>query len=314
MDRISRSSWIALLLSCQPSVAAPLARPEPFSAYTRQVMQGFTVLVHRDVLRHDTDPGSTVRPLEALELELRTINRCVPERLLKTLRPVRIWVEWDDRADPDAGRIFARFQGVTGSAAGWGLAANKLPAKANGIEIISMRGLAELHQPGRGPGRSLLLHELAHALHFQQPARNPQIRAAYAQAMERHLYDTAREARGGTVVPFARANDKEYFAELCCAYLERLNYFPFDRAGLRHHDPAGYRLMESVWGPAPQLEAALKVDAERAAAARLAAARSLNGAGRKKEARQVLADVVATFPETKAANEARRLLDGDKGR
>ena len=40
----------------------------------------------------------------------------------------------------------------------------------------------------------------------------------------------------------------EFFAELTCAYLDRLNYFPATREDLEKHDPTTYKLMQKVWG------------------------------------------------------------------
>src|SRR5262249_49731457 len=45
-------------------------------------------------------------------------------------------------------------------------------------------------------------------------------------------------------------NSHEFFAELTCAYLDRLGYYPHTRADLKKHDPATFKLMESVWGAA----------------------------------------------------------------
>lgn len=61
----------------------------------------------------------------------------------------------------------------------------------------------------------------------------------FRQAVERKLYDPGVHAA---------TNDREYFAKLTCAYLDRMDYFPHTRDELKRHDPKGYELMEKVWG------------------------------------------------------------------
>jgi hypothetical protein len=40
----------------------------------------------------------------------------------------------------------------------------------------------------------------------------------------------------------------EYFAELSEAYFWVNDFYPFVRAELREHDPAGYAAVEAAWG------------------------------------------------------------------
>ena len=58
-----------------------------------------------------------------------------------------------------------------------------------------------------------------------------------------------REEDKGTHNPnYAAQNHLEYFAELTAMYFVGANYFPRDRAGLKAYDPAGYALVETLWG------------------------------------------------------------------
>src|SRR5262249_32284797 len=113
----------------------------------------------------------------------------------------------------------------------------------------SMLALTKEHQPNRDSERIVILHELSHAVHdcFVQYS-NPQVKAAYQQAMERKLYDEVEDQFGRKIRGYAAANEREYFAELSCAYLDKLHYQPFTRDGLKTFDPNGYKLMEAVWG------------------------------------------------------------------
>jgi hypothetical protein len=155
----------------------------------------------------------------------------------------------------------------------------------------------------------VLLHEMVHAVHFQLfGSQNQLIRNAYSQAIDRGLYDQAKDVNGRTVRPYARASEAEYFAEISCAYLNKLHYFPFNREDLYEHDPVGYRLMVLTWGPPGRLNAAIQIDSEKVAGQRLLRARLLSQTGKKQEARTALQDLIETYPATRAAGEARELL------
>jgi hypothetical protein len=279
--------------------------------YHRRVIEGFTVLLDPAALAHNDDPAYKRSPLDVLELELGTIARVLPRRDVLKLQGLLVFVEWDDTSDPDYSKgALAKYYGVSGDVVVWSLNRKKNAAKANNIELLSLKHLAEEHQPGVDSGRSVLLHEMAHAVHHKTWGfANPEIRWAYQQAMDRGLYGTSKDTAGRAVRAYAGANEREYFAELTCAYLNRLAYYPFDRADLKKHDPAGYRLMEHVWGSARTLDAILKVDTERVAAAELAEARRLERDGKADRARRVLTRLVAGYPATKAAAEAQQLLD-----
>jgi hypothetical protein len=290
-----------------PAAAVDLSR---IPGYTLRRIQGFPVLINAEVLRHDNDPRWQRKPTEVLEHELRTVAHVLPERSVRVLRTLTIWVEWDDRRDPDAGRAVAKYYGVLNRRSLWRLAGYKNPLKANNIEIINMRALTAEHQPRSKADRCVLLHEMIHAVHIHRfGPHNAAIRATYRQAMERHLYDQAKDVRGRTVRPYAGVNEAEYFAEISCAFLNKLHYYPFDRNDLMVHDPAGYQLMVRIWGQPEALDAVIRSDAERAAGDRLTRAKHLSRVGRKDEALAALKDLIETYPDTKAAKEGKELRD-----
>jgi hypothetical protein len=138
---------------------------------------------------------------------------------------------------------------------------------------------------------------------------NPHIKAAYRQAMDRKLYDEAENVNGRKIKPYARTNEKEYFAELSCAYLNKLHYFPFNRDDLKKHDPTGYKMMEATWGTRKQIDAAIKVENEKAASKRLEKAKRLQMDKKTEEAVVVLDKLVEYYPDAKAAKEAKGLLE-----
>lgn len=215
-------------------------RPDAVPGYTIQKIQGFTVLLSDEVLKNQETSALERKPLDVLDLELKTITTLMPERDVNRLRNLLIWVEWDEHERPRNGREGMPVAVYYGGHQLHLLAKGKHPLKAKNITILSMQAITEEHQPARDSGRCVILHEMAHAVHDQLlGSDNPQIKLAYRQAMERKLYEPTM---------YASTNDHEFFAEMSCAYFDQLSYFPRTRSQLQQHDPATYKLMASVWG------------------------------------------------------------------
>lgn len=222
--------------------------------YKKQVIEGFTLLVNEEVLKPGNSNGFDRKPLEVLEMELKMITSMLQAKALGVLRNLPIWVEWDERQMMGNGRegnaLAVYYGGHQSSMLRQGLN----PLKANTVVILRMVSLTREHQPKVDSKRCVLLHEMAHAVHHQLFGyENPSIKQAYKQAMERKLYDRSS---------YAATNDAEYFAELTCAYLTRIDYFPHDREGLKKQDKAGFALMEQIWGKASKPLAVQKANRE----------------------------------------------------
>jgi hypothetical protein len=337
---------LAIVLAVSPlTVRAaddkPAAKPkpaEPVPGYQRHVIEGFNLLVHKDVLAHEDDKSFERKPLEVLELELKTIVRIMKDDAVKKLRTLVIWVEWDEEIKLGGGRAVAVYYGGSQAAM---LGKGMHPGKANNVTVLSMKLLTTEHQPKTDSGRCVLLHEMAHAVHYHLVGySNPAVKAAFAQAAERKLYEGQ----------YARTNEHEYFAELTCAYLDRLHYEPHTRDDLKSYDPVGFKVMEAVWGkpkeviqaekaakaekakadkekaaekakatatspsttPGAEDDAARAERLARAAASKLKQGKQLLEAGQAAEARETLAELIKKYPGTPAAAEAAQLLDGQK--
>jgi hypothetical protein len=214
------------------------ALTELVPGYKRHVIEGFNLLVSKEVMAQNEKGEHERKPLEVLELELKIISQIMTPSALRVLRRLVIWVEWNEE-DPQLKTAIAVYYG--GHQAQM-LKEGRHPLKANNITVLRMQKLTAEHQPKRDSGRCVLLHEIAHAVHHQLLGfENGRIKTAYNQALERKLLDR-------TV--YAATNDHEFFAEMTCAYLDRLHYCPHTRADLQKHDPVTYQLMESIWGKA----------------------------------------------------------------
>lgn len=215
--------------------------------YKTYRIQGFTVLVHDDVLA--VPAGKYERePLEVLDRELAVVVRVVNPPAAAALRKLIVWVEWDGSDGIETGRAGSAVAVYrTGSPEAL-TRAGMHPLKSKTVDVVNMKSLTEEHQPKRDSGRCVLLHEFAHAVHDQILGRDEgRIKAAYAQAMERKLYDKKTQ--------YASTSHLEFFAELSCCFLDRLDYFPNTKDDLKSHDPATHKLMEQVWGLAAKKQA-----------------------------------------------------------
>jgi hypothetical protein len=233
---------LALLLLL-PAVA--LAQKDKFAAfdkidgYKRHTVEGFTLVVSDDVARADVSKFDR-KPMEVLELELKMITRIMTAKQVDALRGLPVWVEWEEKLEMTNGR-----SGVAEAVYYGGHQASMLqrgmhPLKAKTVTVLQMKTLTGEHQPKTDSGRCVLLHEFAHAVHDQLLGYdNTGVKAAYAQAMERKLYDKGQ---------YASTNEAEFFAELTCAYFDQLHHFPKTRTELKKHDPVTFKLMEGAWG------------------------------------------------------------------
>src|SRR5207253_74900 len=131
---------------------------------------------------------------------------------------VAIWVEWNEEAKLSSGRAGNALAVYYGGHQAALLAKGMNPLKAKNVTILRMKSLTLQHQPKKESGRCVVLHEIAHAVHDQVLSNdNLNIKAAYKQAMERKLLD--KEA-------YAATNEREFFAEMTCAYYDQLDYYP----------------------------------------------------------------------------------------
>jgi hypothetical protein len=277
---------------------------EPVPGYKYRSIDGFNVLVNKTVLEEDAKSTDRRKPMSVLELELDLLVGELPPRAVVVLRDIPIWVEWDktvevDNNAPRGGRAVACYHPGNTRLQHYSYATLESKVKSNAVEIVSLQLLTAEHQGNRH--RSVLLHEITHAVHHHLFGDdNPHIRAAYQNAMSHGLY--AGE--------YASTNEKEYFAEVSCAYFGHLDYAPHNTEELQHYDPTGYQMMELTWGTPEVIAAAIKVEMNKLAMPKLAHARRLL-ANKKKldDAVALLEAIVKNYPGTKAAADAKKVLD-----
>lgn len=237
-----RSAFTLLVIISLPRAAhssddAPpgaLARFDPTSAYSVETIEGWRIYVNRRLLEDAPELADKARA--ELRRQLQAIVAVVPADKVDALRKTSIWLECFHPKFPCA---------CYHPSADWLRENGFNPDKVDSVDISNAENFVAWtrQQPW------MILHELAHAYHDQVLKHgHPSVRRAYEQAKEGGAYEKVAHVDGRAVRHYALNNDEEYFAEATEAYFGKNDFAPFDRAELKAFDPAGYQLMEEVWG------------------------------------------------------------------
>ncbi|HWD41858.1 MAG TPA: hypothetical protein VG944_23665 [Fimbriimonas sp.] len=205
-------------------------------AYDVQHIAGWTVRVSTPL--EVKQPALWQAARAELTIQLESIARVVPDKPLKSLRTVVIYVH---ASSPET--LCAAFH----PDAGW-LKEHHMEAEmAHCVEIGNAANFVSwtYEQPW------MILHELAHAynaLFLPKGFDNPDVKAAFDAAMKAKRYEAVTHWDGKTVKAYATTNPMEYFSECTEAYFGTNDFFPFVRGELKNADPDGYSLMKKIWG------------------------------------------------------------------
>lgn len=222
------------ILSIALLLAARAAAFEPTDTYTPCAVGGFQVLVHRSALAHTSEYAEAMAELTQ---QLERMAKTLPAGPISTLRTVRIWVEWEAKKHGAAEFHPSR---------DWLVANDYNPEKARCVEINNIRNFVAW---SRRTQPCMVLHEFAHAYHFLVLGHQyAPVRAAWKAATDGGTYARVEFITGGQKRHYALTDDKEYFAELSESYFGKNDFFPFERAELRGHDPVGFAAVENAWG------------------------------------------------------------------
>jgi len=212
------------------------------AAHQTNSIEGWTVLVDERLFA--ADKAATEKALELLRVQLQEIVRVVPPPAVEKLREVTLWFS------PEYPGVKPKAEYHPG--AGWLRDHGRNPAMVKGIEFTDVRNFEA--ETRRMP--NFTLHELAHAYHDRVLAGgfgNAEIKAAYERTKAGKTYEKVERWFGnGRSNTFERAyamtDPMEYFAETTEAFFSRNDFFPFDRAELKLHDPEMEQLLARLWG------------------------------------------------------------------
>ena len=212
------------------------------ASFQTNSIEGWTALVDERLLAEDK--AGTERVLELLRTQLQEIVHVVPPASVVKLREVRLWFS-------------PEYPGVKPTAeyhpdARWLRDHGRDEAMARGIEFTNLRTFEA--ESRRMP--NFTLHELAHAYHHRtlpDGFGNTEIKAAYDRAKTSGSYEEVERWFGNgrpntRERAYAMSNPMEYFAESTEAFFSRNDFFPFDHAELKRHDPAMEQLLAKLWG------------------------------------------------------------------
>lgn len=204
--------------------------------YARRGLRGFDVRVHPALLPDGDGAEVGGRALDALERDLAAVVDRAPAAAVARLREVPIYLSVADPVTPCA---------CYHPSAAWLERHGYDRAKARSVELAN----ASRYLEDRALQPSLILHELAHALHDRHLRdAEPRIAAALEAAGASGVYDDVLRSSGARGRHYALTNAAEYFAETSEAYLGVNDFWPFVRAELSDADPGGARLVEELWG------------------------------------------------------------------
>jgi hypothetical protein len=228
---------------------------QPTSDYTKLEIQGFEVWAERRLLQ---DPKQAQQVKTQFDQTLKQVTELTTPKQLAVLRKIKIWLSRRSLVDMQSDGSFdisGKGQNLKAvKASGWYISGDAAtlrhygqnPDKANSVEIGNITEF--LKYPAKSQ-LSLVLHELAHGYHYEVLGEaNLPVIAAHQEAVQHKIYEVIEFKSGKPTNTYAAKNPYEYFAELSVAYLARNDEFPYDRSHLAEHDPAGYRLMQQVWG------------------------------------------------------------------
>lgn len=203
--------------------------------YTSQSVEGWSVRVSDTLMKEE--PQKTKRALVLLADQLRIVKEVLPESAVRQVIHVPIWFSPKYKGFGPTGEYHP--------GADWLSKQGRHPALHRSIEFTNIPIFER--EVKRMP--VLVLHELAHAYHDQVLGfDNEEVKMAFETAKNNGSYDAVLRGNGKTERAYAMSNEREYFAETSEAYFGRNDFYPFDRAELKRHDPRMAELLGQLWG------------------------------------------------------------------
>lgn len=222
--------------SFEPNSVQTVDFQNPPRAYLRH--PGSSPIFYEEGLQKG-DPALAAAALAKLSSELDAVFSALPAHTHRQLRAVPVYLMWGERSPLGGIKGGMRYVNPGSKNPLWD------PRWQGGVVVYS----ADTLMRDRLWTRKALTHEMAHAWSLSRlKSKDPIMYVPWENAARQGLYSQVKDYAGRTVPSaYAGKNQLEYFAELSAAYFVGLNYHPFDRQGLMRHDPAGYRMVESVW-------------------------------------------------------------------
>jgi len=204
----------------------------PTSKYKQRQIEDWNVYVSPQL---EEKMALSKESLKLLGHKLHMVKRYVPEKALKQLQKVAIWVELENPNTPYM--TYHCFKKTLQSQ-------HQNPDKLGAVEIGNVTNFMQWSflQP------FMLLNQLARAYHDKVLGHdNTEIKAAHQQAVKSEKYDLVLRFDGQYVRHPALADEKEYFAEMSEAYYGVNDHYPFIQFELKQYDPNACDLLTKLW-------------------------------------------------------------------
>lgn len=215
--------------------------------YATYEYKGFTYKFKKDVIGTD----AAKKAMTKVQKDIDQILTIIPDEAVKVMQKKPIWFEENNTKNTSAAWYHR--------GAGSGLSFGGLAAKEKCVEITNYKYYVDWtaqNQP------FMVLHELCHLYHDQGLGgdANSDINMAYNNAKNKGLYKTyyyrtsLSDQKGtayeesGTNKCYCMNDAWEFFSEMSEAYWGENDYFPFNYAQLKQHDPVAFSVMEKIWG------------------------------------------------------------------
>ena len=209
--------------------------------YEKRAINGWNVYLSKKVLEKES--AVTERALKFLAVQLAEIISVVPAAAVTELQKVPLYF------NPEYPGVRPRAEYHPD--ADWLRENGRDPGMAKAVEFTNTTIFEQ--EVNRMP--NFALHELAHAYHhrvLRLSFANPQVRAAYQKAKSSGKYDRVERHLGNGrpntfESAYAMTTPQEYFAETSEAFFSTNDFFPFNRAELKQHDPEMFSLLRELW-------------------------------------------------------------------
>ena len=215
-----------------PAAASGSGAYIPTCGYKRCQIEGWTVYVSPQLEKLKALSQETVK---LLRHKLHMVKRYVPEKGLKELQKVAIWVELENPNVP-----YMTYHSSEEALK----SQHQNPDKLRAVEIGNAKNFMRwaFLQP------SMVLNQLARAYHARVlGCDNAEIKAAYQQAVKNGKYNLVLRFDGQYVRHPALTDPKEYFAEMTEAYFGVNDFYPFLQFELKQYDDEIYKLLAKLW-------------------------------------------------------------------
>ncbi|MHC4734613.1 MAG: hypothetical protein ACYTDW_09160, partial [Planctomycetota bacterium] len=204
----------------------------PTSKYKQRRIEGWNVYVSPQL---DKWMALSKESLKLLRHKLHMVKRYVPEKALKQLQKVPIWLELENPNVP-----YMTYHCCKETLK----SQHQNPDKLGAVEIGNVKNFMKwsfLQQ-------FMVLNQLARAYHDKVLGYdNAEIKAAHEHAVRNDKYDLVLRFDGRYFRHPALTDEKEYFAEMSEAYYGVNDHYPFIQFELKQYDPNACDLLAKLW-------------------------------------------------------------------